>query len=271
MASVLPHGTRGEWSWPNGREGLLLLLQAHECARDSTSDEWDFALEIAALRDRGLTENELRWLLKMGLVEHRLEATLLGDETRCFLAQGGLKFTGDSCFVLTAAGEIYVRSLLHPVNSHRLAGGHPHRPAGESPAAFPTPSPADTSIHRLAGAYEEFKSAVASVPASSPIVSPKDLRPTWDTDRKELWFGPHLVKRFKFQSPNQETILIVFHEEGWPAKIDDPLPPVPNQTSRQRLHDAIKNLNRHQHHRVIRFAGDGTGEGVRWERVESVG
>ena len=98
------------------------------------------------------------------------------------------------------------------------------------------------------------------------LVLPKDQRPTWDADRKELWFGPHLIKRFRFQSPNQETILTVFHEEDWPAKIDDPLPPVPNQTSRQRLHDAIKNLNRHRLNPMIRFAGDGTGEGVRWER-----
>lgn len=261
MASVIRSGTRGEWTWPHGREGLLLLLQAHECASDSGSDEWDFALEMSSLQKRGLTETELRWLLKLEYVEHRIEATLLGDPTRCFLAQGGMKFTADSCFVLTTTGEQYVRALLHPANgpahghTHGLSNGH--RPAGlepQLPAAgeptFPTPSPGLIAI--------EVKS----------LVIPQNQRPTWDPDRKELWFGPHVVKRFRFQSPNQETILIVFHEEGWPAKIDDPLPPVPNQTSRQRLHDAIKNLNRHRLNRVIRFAGDGTGEGVLWERVE---
>ncbi len=257
MASIIRSGTRGEWTWPNGRDGLLLLLQAHDCACDSGSDEWDFALEMSALHKRGMTETELRWLLKMEYVEHRIEATLLGDPLRCFLAHGGMKFTAESCFVLTSAGEQYVRALLHPANGH--ANGHPHghRPAGLEPQlpasgepAFPIASPGPNVV--------EVKS----------LVLPKDQRPTWDDDRKELWFGPHVIKRFKFQSPNQETILIVFHEEGWPAKIDDPLPPVPNQTSRQRLHDAIKNLNRHRLNRTIRFAGDGTGEGVRWERVE---
>ncbi len=253
MASLVRQGTRGEWTWPNGREGLLLLLQAHECASDSRSDEWDFALEISALRERGISENELRWLLKMQLIEHRIEATLLGDETRCFLHQGGLKFTASSCFVLTSEGERYVRSLLHPVNGHRPANGETRLPAIEAGPPLPTPVPA-LEPHRVVA---EVKS----------VTLPHDLRPSWDADRKELWFGPHVVKRFKSQSPNQETILTVFHEEGWPAKIDDPLPPVANQTSRQRLHDAIKNLNRHQLNRVIRFAGDGTGEGVRWERV----
>jgi hypothetical protein len=33
------------------------------------------------------------------------------------------------------------------------------------------------------------------------------------------------------------------------------------------LHDTITTLNRHQKHRLIRFLGDGSGQGVRWEML----
>jgi hypothetical protein len=46
-----------------------------------------------------------------------------------------------------------------------------------------------------------------------------------------------VVKEFKLPAPNQETILTAFQEEGWPPRIDDPLPPVPQaETSSGALH-----------------------------------
>jgi hypothetical protein len=63
-------------------------------------------------------------------------------------------------------------------------------------------------------------------------------------------------------------VLCAFEEEGWPARIDDPLPPQQDQDSKRRLSDTIKCLNRKQSHHLIHFRGDGTGEGVVWERVE---
>ena len=287
MVTVNHVAPRGEWSWPNGRAGLLLLLQAHECATATECDTWDFAVEIAELRERGMCDNELRWLLKMKWVEHRIEATLLGHDTRCFLLQGGIKFTPNSCFVFTREGECHVRTLLHPTQGTGAHGlnGNGHALNGHTLVGLPPQGTNGDAVHghetvaKSLSQREDIESPLLHPQASpsrttvesQPPVVPKDQRPTWDTDRKELWFGPHLIKRFRFQSPNQETILTVFHEDGWPSKIDDPLPPVPNQTSRQRLHDAIKNLNRHRLSRMIRFAGDGTGEGVRWERDESSG
>lgn len=50
-------------------------------------------------------------------------------------------------------------------------------------------------------------------------------------------------------------------------RIDDPLPPVFDIEPKRRLHDTIKSLNRHQKNRLIRFKGDGTGQGIRWELV----
>jgi len=84
----------------------------------------------------------------------------------------------------------------------------------------------------------------------------QDLKPSWDCERHELRCGGKVVKKFKWRAANQETILATFEEEGWPAHIDDP---------KRRLADAIKSLNRHQKSSLVRFCGDGTGQGVLWE------
>ena len=81
--------------------------------------------------------------------------------------------------------------------------------------------------------------------------------------------GDVLVKQFKLPSPNQETVLMAFQEEGWPPRIDDPLPPHPELDPKRRLHDTIKCLNHNQQNRLIQFHGDGTGEGVLWELLET--
>ena len=93
----------------------------------------------------------------------------------------------------------------------------------------------------------------------------------WDAEGRELRIGGRLVKRFKWPATNQETVLAAFEEEGWRRRIDDPLPPVPDQLSTRRLSETIKQLNRHQKNALIRFRGDGTGEGVTWELVERDG
>lgn len=93
------------------------------------------------------------------------------------------------------------------------------------------------------------------------------LTPIWDQARRELWFDGHLIKRFRQPSPNQETILAAFQEEGWPSSIDDPLPHDPGQEPKRRLHFTIRNLNRGHKRVAIHFAGDGTGQGVTWKRL----
>ncbi len=75
------------------------------------------------------------------------------------------------------------------------------------------------------------------------------------------------MKQFKVPAANQERILAAFEEEGWPIRIDDPLPPNSEQDSKRRLHDTINSLNRNQKQNLIRFVGDGSGQGVRWELV----
>ena len=50
-----------------------------------------------------------------------------------------------------------------------------------------------------------------------------------------------------------------------------PLPPQVGQDPKRRLHDTINSLNRKQKARLIRFQGDGSGEGVRWEFLSEEG
>ena len=92
--------------------------------------------------------------------------------------------------------------------------------------------------------------------------------PHWDAETRELRMNGHLVKRFKWKAANQETVLAAFEEEGWCRRIDDPLPPQPGQLPARRLSEAIKRLNGKQKNELIRFRGDGTGEGVTRELIE---
>jgi hypothetical protein len=103
------------------------------------------------------------------------------------------------------------------------------------------------------------------LPPQQSAAARAHLLPLWDKERQELRMGELVVKQFKLPAPNQELILASFQEEGWPPRIDDPLPPQPDQDAKRRLHDTIITLNRHQKNRLIRFSGDGSGEGVRWE------
>lgn len=93
--------------------------------------------------------------------------------------------------------------------------------------------------------------------------------PRWDAAGRILWFGSHLIKRFTVPAANQEIVLGAFDEQGWPVCIDDPLPPKDEIDTKRRLHNTIKRLNQSHECRLIRFAGSGTGLGVRWEQVDS--
>lgn len=88
--------------------------------------------------------------------------------------------------------------------------------------------------------------------------------PHWDVDSRQLWWHDYLIKAFHRPAANQELILAALEEEGWPTRIDDPLPHVPNIDPKVRLHDTIKALNRHHVKRIIRFGGDGHGQGIQW-------
>jgi hypothetical protein len=89
--------------------------------------------------------------------------------------------------------------------------------------------------------------------------------PRWDGGRRQLWYGDTLVKWYRVPAASQETILATFQEDGWPPRIDDPLGQLNGHDPHERLHEAVKGLNRGQVPRLLVFRRDGTGEGVAWQ------
>jgi hypothetical protein len=90
-------------------------------------------------------------------------------------------------------------------------------------------------------------------------------RPLWKTKPGELWWRGRLIKGFKSHADNQRCVLQAFQAVGWEDRIDDPLPPHGTKSRKQHLHTTIQALNRGQNPLRIRFRGDGTARGIRWE------
>jgi hypothetical protein len=88
-------------------------------------------------------------------------------------------------------------------------------------------------------------------------------RPVWDKERRELRFRGAVVR--KVPRPNAARnvvkVLDAFEEEGWPSRIDSPLP---NAKDHQRLHATVRSINDGIVRNRIKFSADGTGEGFIW-------
>jgi hypothetical protein len=211
-------------------DGVLRQLEhARACARDANCETWDFAVEIESLLAEGLTRSDLRWLVSKGYLEHAAESTRRGHRRRTFRSCSNLAFSKRTCFVLTEAGH-----ALREATPAQL------RP-------FPAQLSPGVAVNPRDGAARESDT------------------PVWDAEYRELRVRGHVVKQFRVPSPGQESILAAFQEDGWPAAIDDPLPPQPEQDTKRRLRNTIQNLNANQRIRLIRFHGDGSGERVLWE------
>jgi hypothetical protein len=89
--------------------------------------------------------------------------------------------------------------------------------------------------------------------------------PRYHREERLLAWGRYILKSFEQPSANQERILLAAEELGWAHWFDDPLPRGGRVKAKVRLHDTIKNLNRHQRPHLVRFKGDGTGTRVGWE------
>jgi hypothetical protein len=210
-------------------QALALLLDSAKYAQQTSGDPWEFAVEIRHLLNLGLTENDLRFLVRLKYLQHASEVTPADKDGRQFHATGDLSFTDRTCFVLTTAGAAALLRERHGTVDRRL-----------DPRA---------SI-RLSDIQSEGEMA---------------FLPSWDAERRALKFAGRIVKQFRRNAVNQIILLATFEEEGWPERIDDPLPPVEMLDIKRRLNDTIKSLNHGQRARLIHFGGDGTGEGVVWE------
>jgi hypothetical protein len=223
------------------QNGMELLFRAYHYACETERDVWQFAVEWKELKRIGLASCDVRWLIAQGCALHAIEFERTGDD-RMFRPATANELGKRSCFVLSESAH----EVLH---SHW---------EGRAVATNGSPGPA--------GNGERNGRPPAESRDDEDDDQLNDAKPEWDPDRKELRISGAVVKRFKWPAVNQELILAVFEEEGWPARIDDPLPSVPEQDPKRRLHDTIKCLNRNQDKKLIHFRGDGTGEGVVWER-----
>jgi hypothetical protein len=107
-----------------------------------------------------------------------------------------------------------------------------------------------------------------SSPPSRRKRSPKKLRPHWDGERHELWFGDILVKRYSRPAKNQWLLLDACEELGWPEHMPDSLPPSPKGPDHSiRLRQAVRSLNHGMVNPVLLFECDHTGQGFTWRVV----
>src|SRR5207253_4774633 len=107
---------------PARHHALRHLFDAVCVALELRQAPVDFACQLSSLHDAGVTDTTLRWLIAMGLAEHRLETTQAKQPRRTFRAAANARFTAASCFVLNAAGTALARPLT------RKAKRRPERP-----------------------------------------------------------------------------------------------------------------------------------------------
>lgn len=225
---------------------VSILSEAHQYAQSLDRDVWEFALELQNLSGAGISINDLRWLACNGYVNHGEELEQTSEGRRVFRTYPGLGFTQRSCFVLTRAGVEFALQIAQDESVPGSAVGVP-------------------TLNLGGGNHSKTVATAQPQGLNGDSSTNETTRPYWDQDRRELRLMGTLVKQFRLPSPNQETVLQAFQEEGWPTRVDDPLPPVSDLEPKRRLHDTIKSLNRHQKAKNIRFMGDGRGEGVLWE------
>jgi hypothetical protein len=92
------------------QRGLQLPLQARDYSLELGTDLWDFAVELAGLRDLGLSNIDIRWLLYNNYVVQARETTNPKDDRRMVI---GIK-KGSAIGTKkgnTAAGVVSVISL----------------------------------------------------------------------------------------------------------------------------------------------------------------
>ena len=90
--------------------------------------------------------------------------------------------------------------------------------------------------------------------------------PFYQPARGELWVCGLLVKRLTQPAPDQRSVFSVFQEQHWHFRIANPLSPHHfRENLKLRLNRVIYRLNQNQVNQLIRFRGDGTGQGVIWE------
>ena len=101
------------------------------------------------------------------------------------------------------------------------------------------------------------------------LLAGREARPQYDAGSRELRWQGLVVKRLQRAGCNQQTVLEAFEQQGWPARIDDPLQPDRLTDTKTRLRETVRALNEKQGVGArIRFHSDDGG--VRWETVGAI-
>jgi hypothetical protein len=211
------------------QRALTALLEADVYANRAKCDRWEFAVSLEQLQRFGLTENDIRFLVRIGYLEHARELFDSQCDVRQFQFDFRLNFRHRTCFVLSHAG---------------VAAASQH-------------------LAVFSGEGGDSNPLVRISRATRPSVA--TAHPIWDFQRRILSFDGKVVKHFRLPADNQEVVLTAFQEEDWPVRIFDPLSPADSVVVKRRLSETIKALNRRQQNPLVHFRGDGTGEGVMWE------
>ena len=132
------------------------------------------------------------------------------------------------------------------------------------------PEPADLFASSCRTAYMLLRRFGATLAARPGMDKPAVLRqlqidlrddattPSWNEERRELWFKGKLCRRFTRVAPTQMQLIDAFSEQGWLHRIKSPL-------DSETLHDTLANMRPNM--KEIRFLRDGDGTSVRWEPV----
>ena len=139
-------------------------------------------------------------------------------------------------------------------------------PSGSPPAATPGPAP-ETDAPPRPGARNPLRDArpldsppeqddpEPDVPERAPGPEPcLNAKPRWDAILRVLTWNNKPVGAYARLAPNQAMILSAFEEEGWPTRIDDPLP-------RGRLRQTLKDLQKKFKDAPITFRETGPARG----------
>jgi len=233
------------------------LIEAYESAQRLEISPWKFAVRWPSLQKNfGECVDDVRWLLTQGLLLYREETFSAPEVPRQFRHSRRKHFTPHSCFVLKEKAVPIFRELL----------------AARAPQLEAYRQGLDRLLKEIPLTIAPLQSAPSPAHSrnqqESVLPTSADLpqQPTWAQAAHQLRVGALVVKIFKRAAANQELILSVFEEEGWPEWIDDPLPPAKGIRPGLRLKETVKSLNRHQENHLIHFSGDFVHGRIRWER-----
>ena len=165
-----PHDPIGIFAARRFRRALRRMLEAKAYATRTTCSLWEYAVGLALLRQLGLTENDLRYLVRSQYLEHAWEVSAAGRDAREFRSAGRLAFDERSCFVLTPRGARLASGALGKARS-LVSSGVKTRAASNAAPALPLPR-----------------------------------RPAWDAERRILFWQGRIVKRFLRHAANQELV-----------------------------------------------------------------